>query len=258
MKITVYLVSKFFLIIRYIDDIFMTTNRPIEEINVELNKAQNKDMNINIESTINTSVHFLDVTITNENGQLRTSIFHKPTTEPYILPYTSDHPHHVRRNIPYVALLRAARICSHVNDFNSECIRIDMSLLLNHYPPNFIKKHFHRFFHLNNTLSVFNELNEEVYHRLHNQSLYRLTRREKQLGSIIQDPVRNPMILQPKIWNSDEMYPRYLFDTGLTAHLPKQIYTWWKTLCISRVTSRKCQSSNSLKHESYSRKFSYT
>ena len=25
------------------------------------------------------------------------------------------------------------------------------------------------------------------------------------------------------------MYPRYLFDTGLTAHLPKQIYTWWKT-----------------------------
>ena len=45
----------------------MTTNRPIEEINVELNKAQNKDMNINIESTINTSVHFLDVTITNEN-----------------------------------------------------------------------------------------------------------------------------------------------------------------------------------------------
>ena len=91
MKITAYSVSKFFLIIRYIDEIFMTTNRPIEEINVELKKVQNKDMNINIQSTINTSVHFLDVTITNENGQLRTSIFHKPTTD-YILPYTSDHP----------------------------------------------------------------------------------------------------------------------------------------------------------------------
>ena len=58
MKITVYSVSKFFLIIRYIDDMFMTTNQPIEEINVELHKAQNKDMNINVESTINTSVHF--------------------------------------------------------------------------------------------------------------------------------------------------------------------------------------------------------
>ena len=223
MKITVYLVSKFFLIVRHIDDIFMTTNRKIQEINVKLNKAENKDMNINIQSTVNTSVHFLDVTITNENGQVRTSIFHKPTTESYILSYTSDHPHHVRCNIPYAALLRAARICSHVNDFNSECIRIDMSLLSNHYPPNFIKKQFHRFFHLNNALSVFNELNEEVYHRLHKRSLYEPTRREKQLGSIIQDPVRNPMVLKSKIWNSDEMYPRYLFDTGLTAHLPKHI-----------------------------------
>ena len=74
-------------------------------------------------------------------------------------------------------------------------------------------------------------MNEKVYHRLHNQSLYELTHREKQLGSMIQDPVRNPMVhvLQPKIWNSDEMYPRYLFDTGLTAHLPKQVYAWWKT-----------------------------
>ena len=229
MKITVYSVSKFFLIIRYIDDIFMTTNRPIEEINVELNRAQNKDININIESTINTSVHFLDVTITNKNGQLRTSIFHKPTTEPYILPYTSDHPHHVRRNIPYAALLRAARICSHVNDFNTECIRIDMSLLLNYYPPDFIKKQFHRFFHLNNALPVFSELNEEVYHRLHTQSLYQPTRREKQLHSMIQDPVRNPVVLQLKIWNSHVMYPRYVFDSGLTIHLQKQIYTWWKT-----------------------------
>ena len=104
----------------------MTTNRPIEEINVELNRAENKDININIQSRINTSVHFLDVTITNENGQLRISIFHRPTTEPYILPNKSDHLHHVRRNIPYAALLRAARICSHVNDFNSECIRIDI------------------------------------------------------------------------------------------------------------------------------------
>ena len=180
-------------------------------------------MNINIESTINTSVHFLDVTIMNENGQLRTSIFHKPTTEPYVLPYTSDHPHHVRRNIPYAALLRAARICSHVNDFNTECIGIDMPLLLNHYPPNFTKKRFHRFFHLNNALLVFGELNEEVYHRLRTQSLYQLTRREKQLHSMIQDSVRNPVVLQPKIWNSDVMYPRCVFDSGLTIHLQKQI-----------------------------------
>ena len=37
------------------------------------------------------------------------------------------------------------------------------------------------------------------------------------------------MVLQPKIWNSGVTYPRYVFDSGLTIHLPKQIYTWWKT-----------------------------
>ena len=207
----------------------MTTNQTNEEINVELKKAKNKDTNIKIESTINTSVHFLDVTITNENGQLRTSIYHKPTAEPYILPFTSNHSHHIHRNIPYAALLRAARICSHVNDFNSERVRIDMSLLLNNYPPNFISKQFNRFFHLNNAISVLNQLNEEVYHNLHHKLLYQPTRREKHLQIMMQDPVNNPVVLQPKIWNKELMYPRYLFDTGLTTTLPKEFYKWWKT-----------------------------
>ena len=64
----------------------MTTNQTIEKICVELEKAKTKDVDIKIESIINTSVHFLNVTIMNENGQLRTFIYHKPTTEPYILP----------------------------------------------------------------------------------------------------------------------------------------------------------------------------
>ena len=166
------------LLCRYIDDIFMTTNQTIEEFNAELKKAQNKDINIKIESTISTSVHFLDVTIANENGRLRTSIYHKPTAEPYILPYTSDHPRHIQRNIPYAALLRAARICSHIDDFNLERIRIDMSLLLNQYPPNFITKYFNRFFEVNNALLVLQQLDGQMYQRLHNQLLYQPIRRE--------------------------------------------------------------------------------
>ncbi|CAF1435861.1 unnamed protein product [Rotaria sordida] len=71
---------------RYIDDIFMITNQTIDEIQTELEKAANKDINIKIHYEIDTSVNFLDVTITNENGQLKTSLYHKPTTEPYILP----------------------------------------------------------------------------------------------------------------------------------------------------------------------------
>ncbi len=71
-----------------------------------------------MQTTISTSVNYLDVTITNENGQLKTTIYHKPTTEPYYLSYTSFHPHRYYRNMPYNAILRAARLCSNVNDFN--------------------------------------------------------------------------------------------------------------------------------------------
>ena len=107
----------------------MTTNQSIDEINAKLEAANQKDINIKINYAINTSVDFLDITITNENCQLRTAIYHKPATEPYILPYTSDHPRHIHRNIPYAALLRAARLCSNVHDFNSECVFV----LICHY-----------------------------------------------------------------------------------------------------------------------------
>ena len=53
---------------RYIDDIFMTTNQTLDEINQEIQKAQKKDVNIEIEHIIGTSVDYLDVTITNVSG----------------------------------------------------------------------------------------------------------------------------------------------------------------------------------------------
>ena len=131
---------------RYIDDGFMTTNLTFDQIKAKLDTADQKDRNIRIKYQIQSCVDFLDVVIQNDHGQLTSSVFHKPTVEPYILPYTSDHPHHVRRNIPYAALLRAARICSNVHDFTIERIWIDMSLLLNDYPSAFIAKHTSRFF----------------------------------------------------------------------------------------------------------------
>ncbi len=159
---------------------------------------------------------------------MRTSIYHKPTAEPYILPYTSDHPRHIHRNIPYAALLRAARICSHINDFNSECTRIDVSLLLNSYPPKFITRQFNRFFNLNDAIPVRTELNPKVYSHLHQSLLYKPTRREKQLQTMMQDPIRTPTVLQPKIWNKQLMFPRYLFDSSSMINFSKEFKQWWK------------------------------
>lgn len=206
----------------------MTTNLTAHDMNIILERMQSKDANIKITHKINTSVDFLDVTISNEHGHLRTTIFHTPTTEPYILPYTSDHPTHSRRNIPYASLLRATRICSHVENFNLEQIRVDMSLLLNNYPPAFIQKQFARFFQLNNAMVISHEWNQQVYNQLHKTLLHQPTRREKQLTKMTQDPIRSPLVLQPKIWNSLLLFPRYTFDSGLSNHFSSKFLTWWK------------------------------
>ena len=50
--------------------VFLTTNQIVDEISSLLEKAENKDHN---------TVHFLDVTITNQNGHLTTTIYYKPT-----------------------------------------------------------------------------------------------------------------------------------------------------------------------------------
>ena len=86
----------------------MTLNEPIETIKALLDRENEKDPNIRISYIIHESVEFLDVLIENIQGQLKTSVFRKPAAEPYILPYTSDHPPHIHRNILYVVLLRAA------------------------------------------------------------------------------------------------------------------------------------------------------
>ncbi len=78
-------------------------------------------------------------------------------------------------------------------------------------------------------MSVFNQLNEHFYFCLHENLLYQPTRREKQLQKMIQDPIRTPVVLQPKIWNRQLMFPRYLFDTGLTINFRKEFKKWWKT-----------------------------
>ncbi|CAF4220558.1 unnamed protein product [Rotaria sordida] len=77
---------------RYIDDVFMTTNLTTEEILQELNETMKTDPNIKITITINQALEYLDASIENNNGQLKTTIYHKSAWKPHILPYESDHP----------------------------------------------------------------------------------------------------------------------------------------------------------------------
>ncbi|CAF1368235.1 unnamed protein product [Rotaria magnacalcarata] len=70
---------------RYIDDIFMTWNRSEEELRKFLDDVNTWHPNIKLDYKIGRSLPFLDVQLTNNNGILLTSVYHKPAAEPYML-----------------------------------------------------------------------------------------------------------------------------------------------------------------------------
>ncbi|CAF4172536.1 unnamed protein product [Rotaria sordida] len=137
---------------RYIDDIFMTWNKSENELKVLLDEANTWHPNIKLDYKIGKSLPFLDVLLTNNNGILSTSVYHKPATEPYVTPFISDHPRHVFTNIIKTSLTRAIRYSSTFEVFNNERRYIKLMLLYNGYTSTYIEKGFHK--HLSEHIST--------------------------------------------------------------------------------------------------------
>ncbi|CAM4951180.1 unnamed protein product [Rotaria socialis] len=131
---------------RYIDDVFFTSNEPIEVVQQLLKDANGWHPNIKLESNIGSSVPFLDILLTNNNGVLHTSVYHKPSAEPYVVPFISDHPRYIFQNIIQTALVRAIRYSSTFEAFNHERRAIRLMLLFNGYPTTYIDKQFRKIF----------------------------------------------------------------------------------------------------------------
>jgi hypothetical protein len=123
-------------------------------------------------------LEFLDVFAENDHGQLKTSVFHKPAAEPYILPYSAEHPRHIHCNTIKGALFRPVRLCSHVHDFDNERLRIELTLLLNGYPLKFVTYHFNRFFEQHNAMSILQQVDDTIYRLLYKTLLAQPSRRE--------------------------------------------------------------------------------
>jgi hypothetical protein len=122
-------------VIRYIDDMFLTSNDSIEALSKMLTDANHRHPNIKITSTIDNPISFLDVHLKKIDHNLITSVHHKEAAEPYVVPFRSDHPRHVFVNIIECALLRAIRYSSTIEEFNDERRRIKLMLLYNGFVP---------------------------------------------------------------------------------------------------------------------------
>jgi hypothetical protein len=214
----------------------MTSNMSVDEIHAKLDWMNKKDeKHIHITYSVGFKVEFLDVNIENCNGSLITSVFHKPAAEPYVLPFVSDHPQHIHINIPYQGLLRASRLCSDVNAFDRERLEIELILLINGYPPRFIKRHFDRFFRLNQATSVFMTLDTKQYENLHRKFLYLPTRREKKSSrqrttndkDNSEQTYENPDTVEKKRWNKKILILPHTFESGPLLDFKRQFRQLW-------------------------------
>ena len=211
----------------------MTTNLPLTDIHQLLHEANHKDPNIRITPSIGSSIEYLDVYVNNDQGQLKTTVFHKPAAEPYIVPFLSDHPRRIHRNVIRGALFRAVRVCSDVYTFNTERLNIELLLLLNDYPPRFILYHFKKFFGQNNALALMEQLNNNLYMKLHHELIHQLTQRERrqqredqiylQSQSILPDDRSQQQIIQKK-----EIRVSFTFESGPMLDFKDELTRLWK------------------------------
>ncbi|CAF1549489.1 unnamed protein product, partial [Rotaria sp. Silwood1] len=96
---------------RYIDDIFIVINWPARHLLKQIDKWNHFDENIKLSENIGVTADFLDLHIENRDGELFTTVYQKPSYEPYYLPLSSIHPLHMKKNIIFTMLLRAIRYC---------------------------------------------------------------------------------------------------------------------------------------------------
>ncbi|CAF4569084.1 unnamed protein product, partial [Rotaria socialis] len=168
----------------YIDDIFMTWNRSEEKLRKLLDDVNTWPPNIKLDYKIGNSLPFLDVQVTNNDGILSKSVYHKTAAEPYVTPFTYDHPRHVFSNIIKTSIERATRYSSTFEAFNYERRSIKLMLLYNDYPSIFIENEFHKYFSEYISKSPFLPLidDERKYFLMRKQILGQPTPRQSQVA----------------------------------------------------------------------------
>jgi hypothetical protein len=96
-----------------------------------LDEANKLHPNIKLVRQISTSLAFLDLFIENKNGTLATSVFYKQAAEPYIVPFKSDHPRPIFKNVIDGALMRAIRYSSTLSALHTERRALKLKFLYN-------------------------------------------------------------------------------------------------------------------------------
>ena len=89
----------------------------------------------------NTRLHFLDtLVIKSKDGILFTDLYEKPTDSHKYLHYTSSHPTHCKKSVPYRQFLRIRRICIRDADYFAHASKLAGYFRQRGYPPHLIEE----------------------------------------------------------------------------------------------------------------------
>ena len=127
---------------RFRDDIFMIWTGDETDLKEFFRRVNALHDSIKFEWKYSkTEVNFLDTTVKIENnGNLSTKLYRKPTDRNAYLHYNSYHPMKQKENIPYGQFLRAKKICSNVKEANKTITGIETKFTKRGYPTNKIKE----------------------------------------------------------------------------------------------------------------------
>ena len=103
---------------RYMDDIVGAASCQRDELENFIDFVSNFHPALQFTSTIiETELPFLDINLRISEDRIHTSIFYKETDTHNYLHFSSFHPDHCKRAIPYSQFLRLRRLCSDDDDF---------------------------------------------------------------------------------------------------------------------------------------------
>ena len=130
---------------RYVDDIFAIFEKPEDRDQFfEMLNKMHKNLTFTMETTTS-SLPFLDISVTINGGRFDTQVYRKPTNTGVQMNFNSMAPRKWKRSLVNYMLLRAYRLSSNYNFFQSETVKIREILIKNSYPSHLIDEMIRKF-----------------------------------------------------------------------------------------------------------------
>jgi hypothetical protein len=141
--------------LRYIDDINMIRTEGSDNLKIFIDYLNNIHPTIKFTSSHSpNNVPFLDVNVFINDGIIETDLYCKPTDKHQHLLFSSCHPCHTKKAIPFSLALRLRRICSTDQAFNTRSAELTSYLLKRGYNRYFLSRQIERASNIPRNLAI--------------------------------------------------------------------------------------------------------